>query len=230
MKLERLTWVEVKQYLAYKKSIIIPAGTCEQHGKHLPLNTDTILTECIADFLSGETGIITAPTINYGVNLPCDRYYSGTNSLTELTLRKLLSSIMEWWKLQGFNKFYILSAHGDIFHLKALSEIDKMNVRVLELYDLAIDDILEKQKKAKHAGEVETSLMLFLYPEIVRKNMIKDYETSFSVFKDYLEHKKTEPIEDSPGCQGYPSKATKEKGRIIFSRMKKKALKWIKYN
>jgi creatinine amidohydrolase len=230
MRLDKLTWLEVKQYLKHNKSMIIPAGTCEQHSKHLPLNTDTLITECVSDFLSEETGIVIAPTINYGINLPCDRYYSGTNSLTEPILQKLLSSIIEWWKLQGFEKFYILSAHGDPVHIKALSEADRANICVLELYNLDIEDILEKQKKAKHAGEAETSVMLFLYPEIVRKNKIEDFETHFEVFKDYLEHKKIEPIKGSPGCQGYPSVATKEKGRIIFSRMKKRASKWIKEN
>ncbi|MBA7551036.1 Creatinine amidohydrolase [subsurface metagenome] len=230
MRLDELTWLEVKQYLEHNKSMIIPVGTCEQHSKHLPLNTDTLIAERIADFLSEETGIIIAPTVNYGVNLPCDRYYPGTSSLTEPILQKLLSSIIEWWKLQGFEKFYILSAHGDPVHLKALSKVDKADIRVLELYDLDIEDILEKQKKVKHAGEAETSVILFLYPEMVRKDEIEDFEISFEVFKDYLEHKKTEPIKGSPGCQGYPSVATKEKGRIIFYRMKKRALKWIKEN
>ena len=187
MKLEKCTWVEVKQYLEKKKSMIIPVGTCEQHGKHLPLNTDTLIAEYIAFFLSEETGIIVAPTINFGVNLPCDRYYSGTNSLSESILRNLLSSIIKWWKLQGFKRFYILSAHGDPFHIKAMSETDEEHIRVLELFDLNIADILEKQTVAKHACEAETSLMLYLFPEKVRKDKIEDFETPFKVFKDYLE-------------------------------------------
>ena len=230
MRLDELTWLEVKKYLENKRSMIIPVGTCEQHGKHLPLNTDTIVAERISCFLSEETRIIVAPTINYGINLPCDRYYPGTSSLTLTVLQKLLSSIIKWWKLQGFNKFYIISAHGDLFHLKALDKASKANIRVLELYDLEIEDILQKQKNAKHAGEAETSVMLFIYPEMVRRDMVEDFETPFEIFKDYLEHKNTEPIKGSPGCQGYPSMASKEKGRMIFYRMKKMALKWIREN
>ncbi len=60
MNLYDLTWPEVEAYLKNKKSIIIPAGTCKQHGMHLPLNTDTIVTEYIAGFLSEETGIVVA--------------------------------------------------------------------------------------------------------------------------------------------------------------------------
>ena len=80
-------------------------------------------------------------------------------------------------------------------------------------------NILEKQKGAKHAGEVETSVMLFLYPEKVRKKDIKDFEMSFEDFKPYLMHEKIETIENSPGCQGYPSFASVEKGKVLFSLM-----------
>lgn len=230
MRLDELTWPEIKKYLEHKKSIIIPVGTCEQHGKHLPLNTDTLIAERIADFLSKEAKIIVAPTITYGINLPCDRYYPGTSSLTESTLREFLSSIIDWWKLQGFEKFYVLSAHGDPVHIKTLRDADSVNVCVLELYDFEMKDILEKQENVRHADEGETSVMLFLYPEKVRKENIEDFDTPFEIFGDYLKHKKTEPIKNSPGCQGYPSVATAEKGKMIFSRMKKKALKWIKGN
>jgi len=229
-KLDESTWPEIKEYLKHKKSIIIPMGTCEQHSKHLPLNTDTLIAERIADFLSKETGIIIAPTINYGVNLPCDRYYPGTCSLTESVLREFLLSILNWWKIQGFTKFYILSAHGDPFHIKALKETGLEGIRVLELYDFEVKDILEKQENIEHACEGETSVMLFLYPKRVRKDKIEDYEIPFEVLKNYLEHKNTEPIDiqDSPGCQGYPSMATVEKGQKIFALMKERALNWIK--
>lgn len=229
MKLEESTWPEAEKYLKHKNGIIIPVGTCEQHGRHLPLNTDTLVAERIAEFLSEKTGIIVAPSINYGVNLPCDRNYPGTCSLGEPILKEFLSSILDWWKLQGFKKFYILSAHGDPFHIKALKESDPENARVLELYDFEMKNILEKQKGVEHACEGETSLMLFLYPEKVKKDKIEDRELPADVMKGYLEHKNTEPfkIHDSPGCQGYPSAATAKKGKLIFNLMKENALKWI---
>jgi creatinine amidohydrolase len=230
MKLESLTWPEVKNYLRIKQSVIIPAGTCEQHGEHLPLNTDTLVAEYISDYLSDVTGVLVAPNVNYGVNLPCDRFYSGTTSVTEGTLKNYISNLLDWWGLQGFKRFYIVTAHGDPIHLKALKEISPERVSVLELYDLDLSGILEKQKTVKHACEGETSVMLHLFPDKVCKDKIKDFETPFEIFKDYLDHAKIDPIEGSPGCEGYPSFGSAEKGEKIINLMKKKSLEWMVKN
>lgn len=63
-KLAQLTWPEID----HRNGIIIPVGTCEQHGRHLPLNTDILLAEYFAERLAEHTQLYIAPTINYGVN------------------------------------------------------------------------------------------------------------------------------------------------------------------
>ena len=191
------------------------------------MSTDTVVTEYIADYLSGETGVAVAPTIQYGVNLPCDRFYAGTSSLSQATLRETLLSIVEWWELQGFEEFFVLSAHGDPFHLRALGETGRPNIRLLDLYDMDLEDMLARQSGCGHACEVETSVMLYLFPDRVRPELIEDFQTPFEVFGDYLHHRKTDAIEGSPGCQGHPSEATREKGEAIVERMKARALKWL---
>jgi len=227
MLLADLRWDEVSVYLKEKDGLIIPIGMCEQHSKHLPLNTDTLVAEYICNYLSEKTKMLVAPTFNYGVGLPCDRFYPGSSSIQYEDLRNTISSLISWWKLQGFKKFFLISAHGDPFHLKALRETGYDRVFVLEVYDINLDGILEKQKTAKHAGEAETSAMLYLFPEKVIKGKIEDFETPFEEFKDYLNHLRDEPILNSPGCQGYPTFATKEKGGKIVEIMKENALSWI---
>ncbi|MFQ5751428.1 MAG: creatininase family protein [bacterium] len=81
MYLADLTWEEVDSYLEAKDSLILPAGMCEQHSRHLPLNTDTLVAEYIACYLSTETGILIEPTLHYGVGLPCDKFYAGSSSI-----------------------------------------------------------------------------------------------------------------------------------------------------
>ena len=227
MRLEELSWKEVEEYLKSNRQMIVPIGTCEQHGPHLPLNTDTLVTDKLADYLSEETGILVGPTLNYGVNLPCDRGYAGTCSTTKERLRDFLGSELDWWKEQGFEQFFLLSAHGDPHHIEALETIDPDTVKVLELYEYDMSAVLEKQPGAKHACEAETSVMMHLYPEKVRRAEIQDFETPFEEFEPYLLHEKTEAIEGSPGNQGYPSYASAEKGRKLFSLMKKHALEWL---
>jgi creatinine amidohydrolase len=227
MRLEDLTWEEVEGYLRSNRQLIVPVGTCEQHGPHLPLNTDTLVAEKLAGYLSAETGILVAPTLNYGVNLPCDKGYAGTCSTTAELLSLFLASVLEWWKGQGFERFFVLTAHADPYHIQALEAIDPVTVRVQELYDFDMTGLLEKQSGARHAGEAETSLMMSLYPDKVRTAEAQDFQTAFEHFRPYLWHEKTEAIEGSPGNQGYPSWATAEKGRELWSRMKVHALAWL---
>jgi creatinine amidohydrolase len=205
----------------------MPIGTCEQHGPHLPLHTDTLVAEQVAEYLAQETGILVGPTLNYGVNLPCDRWYAGTCSTTKELLRNFLGSLLAWWKEQGFERFFLISAHGDPLHVEALRTIDPGTVKVLELYDFDMAAVLEKQQGAKHACEAETSVMLHLFPEKVRRTEIQDFEMSFEEFKPYLLHEKTEAIAGSPGSQGYPSCASAAKGEKLFALMKRHALAWL---
>ena len=230
MRLDDHTWPEVQVYLESNHHLILPVGTCEQHGPHLPLDTDTIIANRIADTLSGETGILVGPTLNYGVNLPCDQVYAGTCSTTGELLGQFLSSILAWWKGQGFWRFLVLSAHGDPQHIEALEAVDPGAVRVLELYDFDIPDILDRQQGAKHAGEVETSVVMFLYPDRVRREAIQDFETPLEQFEPYLSHQVQEPIPGSPGNQGYPSCATAEKGEVLYGLMLDHARRWLAQN
>jgi creatinine amidohydrolase len=172
--------------------------------------------------------MLVAPSINYGIGLPCDSCYAGSSSIGYRELRNTAASLVDWWKGQGFKRFFFVSAHGDPFHIKALESTGHKNVHVMELYDGDLAGVLEKQKCAKHACEAETSVMLCLFPKTVRKDKIADFETPFEKFKPYLYHKKKRPIPGSPGCQGHPSAATSEKGEKIVRLIKAAALNRIR--
>lgn len=219
MRMEAMTWNEVQNYLKVKNELIIPVGTCEQHGKHLPLNNDIIIAEYLSDYLSQQRNIITAPTINYGINLPCDKYMHGTATLKADILKGMILSLLEWWELQGFRKFYIVTYHGDPVHVETLADI-KENVFLLEPWEIEYGDILERQQTIKHACEAETSVTLYLFPDKVRLDHIEEYDIPIDRFIDYLHHKRGDKIENCVGCLGFPSSATSEKGRAIVERMK----------
>ena len=223
MKLLDLTWQEVGEYVKTNTKLIIPAGTCEQHGPHLPLGTDTWVSEKVASDISEQTSILVAPTINYGVNLPTDHVFYGTNSTTEESLKELARNMLSWWRQQGFTHFYFLSAHGDPFHIRALSEANA-SAQVIELYDFEMADLLDKQEFTRHADEAETSVMMHLFPDHVRRDKIEDFWTEPEQFMEYLFHKNPEAIQGSNGVQGYPSAASAEKGALLYGRMIQNAL------
>ena len=219
MKLNMLKYTEIKEYLKSKDCLLIPIGTCEQHGPHLPLCTDTIVAERMCDEASKKYGILVAPTVNYGVNLPIDNnIMTGTTGITYEILKQTLQNITKYWKKQGFKHFFAVSCHGDIFHLKALNDSDK-DIEVIEGYNVNQKDLLEKQVCARHACESETSVMLYLYPELVDMKAAKDCDIPLDEFMPYLEHKIDTPIDGYIGNVGYSTLATKEKGKLIYERM-----------
>lgn len=224
MLLANLTFKECENYIQkLNPYLIIPLGTCEQHGYHLPLNFDIIVAEYMAEYLSSETQILVAPTINYGVNLPCDKKMTGTTSLSKQTFKEILLSITGWWRVQGFTSFVFISYHGDPYHLEAVNELGK-DSRLIEPSEIDYTDILEMQSTIRHACEAETSVALYLWPELVRKNEIREYDIAFDNFKEYLFHKNDKQPPNYVGCLGFPSYATEKKGGIIVQRMKELTL------
>jgi len=68
----------------------------------LPLNNDILCAEYFAEELSEATGCLVAPTINYGVNLPCDISFTGTTSISKDTLKKIITEIIEMVEISRF--------------------------------------------------------------------------------------------------------------------------------
>ena len=227
MKLNLLSYKEIQDYLQKKDCLLIPVGTCEQHGLHLPLCTDTIVAEKMCDEISEKYGLLVAPTVNYGVNLPLDDDKTGTSGISYDILKNTLKSITTYWTKQGFKHFFFVSCHGDLFHIKALNDV-KNNSTVVEGYDVDIADLLEKQVCARHACEAETSVMLYLFPELVNMKSAKDFDVPIEKFLPYLEHKTAKKIDGYVGNIGYVTYATKEKGKLIYERMLKNLEEVIK--
>ena len=185
----------------------------------------------MCDEISEKYGILVAPTINYGVNLPLDnKIMTGTTGITYELLKDTLENITKYWKMQGFKHFFAVSCHGDIFHIKALSDSSE-DVEVIETYEVEQEDILEKQVCTRHACESETSVMLYLYPELVDMDKAKDFDIAIEDFMPYLEHKRDDMVDGYIGNVGYSTIATKEKGKVIYERMMKNLESIIeKYN
>ena len=182
------------------------------------LGNDTFIAEYMANALSEKTKALVAPTINYGVNLPCDVHLTGTTSIKPETLREIIVSITDWWKRQGFKRFLLLTYHGDPFHIQAMENISD-DIKLYELSEIEYSDVLEKQSSIRHACEAETSVALFLYHEKVKMESVREHDIQFEDFKKYLFHEESSLPEGYVGNLGYPSYATKEKGRIIVNRM-----------
>ena len=213
MEFENFTWKEAEEYIKKKRAIILPIGSVEEHGYHLPLSTDSSIALAIAKELSRRTGIAYLPLICYSVCVSTARY-KGTITVKFESFLNYLKDILESIEQNGFEKVYIISGHLGSSHVAAIREACKrVNLRCyfLDMTKIKIDDIIES--KPMHACEAETSLMLYFYENKVRKSKVVDEEfTKPKYLVSSLE--KTDS-----GVFGKPSKASIEKGKKIFERM-----------
>ncbi|HUF49414.1 MAG TPA: creatininase family protein [Longimicrobiales bacterium] len=219
--LDELSWIDAAAHLARDPRLIIPVGALEQHGPHLPLGSNVLIARRLAVDLSTEFGVLRAPSMYYGVNVQSDRDYAGTATLRQKTLHRAINELLAAWEEDGVAEFIILTAHRHEPHLDALATLitGRARVRVVSLWDVAIGDLLDKQPGHLHACEAETSVMLFLYPELVRLERARDHEMPAELFERYIRDQLPKPPAAGAGVVGFPTAATAIKGEAIYRRI-----------
>lgn len=201
--------------------LIVPVGTCEQHGPHLPLGCDTLIVERLAADLSAEFRVLLAPTLEYGVNVATESHFVGNASVRRKTLHRMLNDLIDAWEITGFREFILLTAHEHDPHLEALSTVitSGARVRVVDIFAVDFADLLEGQHEPMHGDEVDTSIMLFLAPELVEMSAAQDYMMSRDELRRYRRGWLRVPRE-SPGSIGRPRLATAAKGEQLYNRIR----------
>jgi creatinine amidohydrolase len=120
--LKDLTPEEVRGVLERDPRLIVPVGTCEQHGPHLPIGCDAIIVERLADDLSRSSGVLVAPTIPYGVN-SVSQTFPGNAAVRRKTLHRWMNDLLGTWEEGGVGSFIILTANGHDPHQEALTTL-----------------------------------------------------------------------------------------------------------
>jgi creatinine amidohydrolase len=201
--------------------LIIPVGTCEQHGRHLPMGSDTLIVEQLADDFSAEFGILRAPSLEYGVNVDTERGFPGNASLRKKTLHRMLNDLLDTWESTGIKEFILLTAHEHDPHQEALATVitTLARVRVIDIFSVDFRDLLEGQSEPMHGDEVDTSLMLFIAPHLVRMDLAEDYMMSRDELRRYRRGWLRIPS-GSSGSIGRPLLASAAKGAAIYARIR----------
>ena len=112
MKLKNLTWEDVDKYLATSKTIIIPLGSIEQHGPSLPLGTDSIIAENLANEVGNKTNILVAPVLSPGISLIPHMEFKGTISFLPRTYTEMIIEFVTSLYSHGFRNFLLINGHG----------------------------------------------------------------------------------------------------------------------
>ena len=197
--------------------LIIPIGTCEQHGPHMPLGCDTVIVEHLADDLSAEFGVLRAPTVEYGVNVDTEQGFAGNASVYRKTLHRMLNDLLESWECTGIREFILLTAHGHDPHQEALATVitREARVRVVDIFGVNVAELLEGQTMPMHGDEVDTSIMLYLAPHLVQAELAQDYMMSREELRRFRRGWLKVP-RGSPGSIGRPTLASAEKGERLY--------------
>lgn len=221
---EELTMEGFERLRKTMDMVILPVGSTEQHGPHLPLNTDTLNCYEVAKRLSMETGVVVAPPIQYG----CSQGHAGfpgTISLRPETLMKVVAEVCGWFYQWGFKKVLILNGH--FWNASSLGcalenlryDYPDIQVKTInwwehgpEEYILGDSPNMFADSLGPHANVGETSCVLALRPELVEMKRAVD-EPEKKVFFYY----RTEQVSRS-GVGGRPTLATREKGEEILRR------------
>jgi creatinine amidohydrolase len=172
---DEVTSTDFARLAKAKPLVIVPIGSVEEHGSHLPLCTDSYQAEEIALRVAKSFGALICPPIRYG-ECRSTRNFPGTISLSGETVRSLALDIASELARNGIDKVMFITGHAGSAHmaalragaLKAVERNPKLKVMVLSDYDIAYDlRGKEFPEDDGHAGEIETSRMLRLRPELV---------------------------------------------------------------
>jgi creatinine amidohydrolase len=173
------TWAEVKKYLKKDGIIILPFGSTEQHGLHLPLGNDALVAIRLAEDAARITKTIVAPPCWYGWS-PHHMAYPGTISITPETLTRLLYEVLRSLIYHGFKRLIVINGH----RLANLPPLQIAATRIRNetgafltiadpffLADTVSREIMESPAGGiGHAEELETSHMMHIFPDLVDMN------------------------------------------------------------
>lgn len=201
---------------------ILSVGSIEQHGPHLSVITDWAIADAMGRGVAEKTGGFYIPALPISTNKEA-RGKRGSVGMNSDTFYRMIREICLDLKAQGFRKIAIIRAHGGIFVMTSV--VRELNAELNPDLMVANLDMLEVcWSKFKpmgildtdtelHAGEGETSLMLYLHPELVNMEKAVDFvpkvPRSYLSYAGFLRH-------CPDGVWGEATRATAEKGRRML--------------
>ena len=202
---------------------IIPIGSIEQHGPHLPVATDWYIATALGQGVAGVTGGFLIPALPIST---CREHMGLKGSLwmDPNVFYDMLTSILLSLREQGFKKVGLLQCHGGVFmitpvirQVNATNNPDFMvaNVDICEIFTTLSAEGIVESKTELHAGEIETSLMLHIAPDTVHMDLAVDFVPSAP--RSYLSYGSIYRLSPT-GVWGEPTLAEPGKGVRILER------------
>lgn len=240
--LQELSWPDVERYLEAHRSpvALVPIGSTEQHGPHLPLGVDAYQAIDLAAGIAERTDALCAPPVWYG-DANHHLGFPGTVSLSTATVVALLGDVYESLVGHGFANVLTVNGHR-IANLKA---IETAQQRALEAHPEVFFGVIDPLRigvrvhrelrdgdpeDGMHGGEFETSFMWHRHPELVDESAFeRETHERFTRFASAdlvglddvvpAPSPRRSPADGHLGHVGDPTKASPEKGEALYDRL-----------
>jgi creatinine amidohydrolase len=235
LRMKEMNWVDIKGAISNGfKTVVIGVGSTEQHGPYLPTQTDALTADVMANLVARKLkNALQAQTIRVGCSdhhLP----FPGTISLKKSTLKAIMHDYIESLQRHGFETIIFIPTHGGNFTpiKEAVEEAqEKYNdLKIIAFTDLmkfvdaqdkiAADLNIAAEEAGAHAGEVETSQVLYLAENLVKKERFQPgYLGKLGEEEIEMLFKRGMPSLTEIGVIGDPTKASKEHGKIYIEKL-----------
>lgn len=248
-KLEELRWPDVEQYLEERPAptVVVPIGSTEQHGPHLPLAVDAFQARDLAEEIAVAADVLVAPLIPYG-DANHHLEFPGTVSLSTETVVSVLTDVYASLARHGFTNIITVNGHR-IANLPAIeTAMQQSNEQHPAVTFVAIDPLRigvtvhqrlrdGDPEDGMHGGEFETSFMLARYPELVADDeFVKEtaatgpYQSLNLIGNDdrvLTPSTAHSPARGDRGHVGDPTLASAEKGEELWAELVANAAEFI---
>ena len=181
MRLENLTWPQAETYFKNHDIAIVPIGSIECHGKHLPLGTDTLIPNRILELIEEKTDTLIVPTMPYG-NTDYLTSFPGTISLGPEVTYQVMYKILDGLYQNGIKKFVVLNGHGGNNSILDRLSVDfekkgcilfQMNWWIM-VWNLVNGYDGSEKWSGGHGGAEETAAIMAINKDLVDYDAIED--------------------------------------------------------
>jgi creatinine amidohydrolase len=221
---ENMTMPGLEALRQQTRTVILPLGSLEEHGPHLPLGTDTFHAMEVARRVGRLRPVVVAPPLFYGM-CRSTREHPGTVSISGDALRTMLLAVGREFYHQGLRHLVFISGHAGGTHMSAILEAGEQLLAELPEAKVAVVNLLEVLREVvaaqpglvqtrgdAHAGEVETAIMMAAYPDLVRGTAPEEWPR----FPKYILVRNKRRYWPG-GVWGNPAPATAAQGEAILA-------------